>query len=854
MKLSTGALVAVKGGVLNVDSLHNEGTLHVDNDYTNDQYTEGNGYYHITGDWENNQTFISDTSTVELNNLGDQNIKGSAESDFHHLTISGSGIKYLALNSSSSGLLSLNDLELATDIYTFQVHNTDTAAITRTSGFISSLSNGGLSRDMNQTSIYLFPVGSSAGTARYRPIEITPSTAASHTYKVRMANVDATTEGYDVSLKDANLCSINPDYYHQISQVNGSAPGHLTFYFDNVVDQIHDSVAQWQSSGLWSSIGTTTQTLNTSPTLSSISKSLHSDFSEIPFALAVRSLDITLTSTELKCANDSNGVLHSTVVGGLPPLSYLWEGNSTADSLSGLPVGTYQVVVSDVDGCKDSAQGNVTSIPEMAALNPINHVSCKGDSTGSMLFSVSGGTPPYQYVWHKDSVNGPVIFSHDSTMLDSLWAGIYIAEVTDSNNCVFIRGVQIQEPASSLHAASVIIDSTTCALDNGLIIINAGGGTAPYTYNWSTGDTIVNSIDSLAKGNYLVTITDANNCDTIMSLVIDSLPSPELSLNAISSVCLGDDNGTVTSSIIDGASPYTYSWSNGAVSNMISNLIPGTYRLTITDANNCSDSSSVVVDEGEQPPTVMISANSNSTCISSADGSATANAAGNAPLDYLWSNNITSSTIDNLGPGIYKVTVTDVNNCAAVDSIEITNLGIGPNVTVEKDTNITVGNTVRLIASGGDTYEWFPTESLSTSDTRSVEASPTENTTYSVVVTNSLGCVDTGQVTVTVDYNFDLNVPNVFSPNEDGQNDRLFVVGNDYNVEDLQFVVYDRWGEQVFESNCCCKWQCGWDGKLRGVPMNPGVFVYVLKAKLDGKQIEKHGNFTLVRNSNISSN
>ena len=196
---SAGALIFVDGEMVN----QGLGTY------------DHSGTIELTGDWTNNAgnaAFINGSpGTVNMTG-GTQTIKGTDPTLFYDLILTGSGDKAQQVNATVTDSLALNDKELATDTFIMHVTNTSTIAITRTTGFVSSIDTGGLVRDMANIATYLFPVGSSVGVSRYRPVEIDPNVATAHTYKVRMANVDATTEGYDRSINDSTFCVINPDY------------------------------------------------------------------------------------------------------------------------------------------------------------------------------------------------------------------------------------------------------------------------------------------------------------------------------------------------------------------------------------------------------------------------------------------------------------------------------------------------------------------------------------------------------------------------------------------------------------------------------------------------------------------
>ena len=242
--------ILVNGGVLNTGQLINTGELHIEDGFQNDGQTEGYGFYEVKGDWENNQIFTADTSTVLLSG-GAQSILGAAESDFYNLTLSGTGIKLLQQNASATGILDLTDRELATSSQVFTVHNTNDLAIRKQDGFVSSDLGGGLIREMDRDEAYLFPVGSSVDVFRYRPVTIDNIAGAAQIFKVRMANVDPSTEGFQRSSLDSLLCVINHQYYHHISRVMGDDPVNLEIEYDLVQDIESGTVARWGSGNTW---------------------------------------------------------------------------------------------------------------------------------------------------------------------------------------------------------------------------------------------------------------------------------------------------------------------------------------------------------------------------------------------------------------------------------------------------------------------------------------------------------------------------------------------------------------------------------------------------------------------------
>ena len=250
--MATGATVQVNGSVQNqAGTITVSGSpaanIYITGDLTKNDIINGAGNIHLWGNWINNATFNHNNGTVFLKG-GNQTLGGTQVTTFYNLTLMGTGIKTQAINEILAGVLNLNDRELATQTYTMFVTNTATNAIQRITGFVSSLNGGYLSRQTNQSATYLFPVGSSVGTLRYRPVELTPASANPNTYVVRMANVDATTEGYDRFQVEGGLCQINPYFYHQINRTAGSDAVNMRVYYDVATDGNWNLLARWYTS------------------------------------------------------------------------------------------------------------------------------------------------------------------------------------------------------------------------------------------------------------------------------------------------------------------------------------------------------------------------------------------------------------------------------------------------------------------------------------------------------------------------------------------------------------------------------------------------------------------------------
>jgi gliding motility-associated-like protein len=550
-------------------------------------------------------------------------------------------------------------------------------------------------------------------------------------------------------------------------------------------------------------------------------------------------ININVTNNTPATCGNSNGSITVSASGGTGTLSYSWSpSGQTGPTANNLPGGPHTVTVTDANGCTANQNITVSSTggPTLS-IQSQNNVSCFGGNDGSATISASGGQTPYSYSWSPSGGNNPVG--------TNLSAGTYTVTVTDAAGCVSTIDVTITQPASALTVSTTTTNSS-CTANTGTATANPTGGTGPYSYSWNTSP-IQNTqtANNLGLGTYVVTVTDANGCQATDTAIVTNPNAPSISLVSQSNVtCNGNTNGSATVSASGGTGTLSITWNTTPVQTgtTASNLPAGTYVATVTDQNSCSATVSITITE-PAPLTVSIST-SPSNCAAS-DGTATANASGGTgPYTYSWSNTATTQTVNNLPAGPISVNITDANGCTANATANITTINTANINAVPPFVTITQGESTTLTATGGVTYTWTPASGLSCTNCPNPTASPSQTTVYYVSGVDANGCFGTDSVIVYVDLPCgEIFVPNAFSPNNDGQNDKLCILGGCFLS--LDFMIFDRWGEKVFEatSTSLC-----WDGIFRGKPMNPAVFYYILKATLTtGETIEKKGNITLIR-------
>ncbi len=542
-----------------------------------------------------------------------------------------------------------------------------------------------------------------------------------------------------------------------------------------------------------------------------------------------------ISNTLAASCGSSNGSATVTASGGTPSYTYNWSPNGgSTPSVSNLSSGISSVVITDSKGCTSTVTLSLNSIsgPTLSVTSQTN-VNCFGTNTGSATVNASGGTGAYTYTWLPGALTG--------ASQTGLSAGTYTINVQDNNLCAGSGTVLISQPATPL-SASVSGSPSGCSSSSGSATVTASGGTAGYTYTWNPGGTNNSTVSNLAVGNYSVTITDSKGCQLISVTTINSTGGgPALSVASLSNLtCNGIATGSASVNAT-GTAPYTYTWAPiGGNSASANGLSAGTYTVSVKDAA-CTSTIALSISE---PAAISLTLSSTDENCGDFDGTATVVAnGGTGALTVLWSNGITTNFNDTLSGGTYSVLVTDANNCTASGNVLINVTG-GLIVDAGVGSDIVSGETAVLNGTvpGGATVIWTPPNSLSCATCPVTDASPVSTTVYTITATLN-GCTGYDTVTVFVDILCgDLFIPTAFSPNGDGQNDVLYVMSN--CITELEFAIFDRWGEKVFETTDPKQ---GWDGTFNGKKMNPAAFAYYLTAKVKGEDVSKKGTISIVK-------
>jgi gliding motility-associated-like protein len=541
-----------------------------------------------------------------------------------------------------------------------------------------------------------------------------------------------------------------------------------------------------------------------------------------------------ITSEDSLCSNQSASITASGAT------TYLWSpssglNNINSNSVIATPSSniTYTVIGTNTF-CKDTSfiSLNVLNTPTVSA-TPQNASICSGKS---VTLNSNGNATSYSWLPSAslNNITGTSVIANPTTNT------IYTV-IGFNGNCSDSAFVNISV-SNNINISSNISNSTICSGTNTSLNVT---GASNYSWIPSTG------INNPSSGNVIASpLTNTNytvvgyntGCSDTVYINVSVLPALNLNVNASNTnICKGD-NTTLNAS--SNGSGNTYSWfpnvnlSNTNSPNTIASPIASQLYTVIATNGQCFDTASIYI-QVLSGITTAISASPSAVCVGN---SSTLTASG--ALNYSWTNNGANTASISVSP-LTTTTYTAIGfNGSCIDTAFF-NLIINPLPTISTvpDQSIAIGSSVSLIASGGVSYIWTPAENLSCISCPNPDASPQVTTTYLVVGTDSKGCTGSATVTVKVDDNYVIYIPTAFSPNNDGENDILYVRGR--GISEMNIVIFNGWGEKVFESDSQL---VGWDGTRNGAELNSGVFVYQLNGKYyNGKEFTQKGDITLMK-------
>ncbi|NRA11247.1 MAG: gliding motility-associated C-terminal domain-containing protein, partial [Crocinitomicaceae bacterium] len=598
---------------------------------------------------------------------------------------------------------------------------------------------------------------------------------------------------------------------------------------------------------------------------------------------------IQVNSSNISCFGSNDGSITLTNTQGSTN-SYSWssiDGSgliTSNENQTGLSGGTYDVTITDSNGCSILRSVTLMEPTELMGTIAVSsysggvNISCNGLSDATIDFGITGGTPDYNYAWSTTNGSG---VSPSSENQNGLSAGTYLITVTDSTGCFVTDSVTLVEP-TLLNASSAIStfpsgDNISCnGFLDGTIDLMITGGVAGYSYDWNTidGNGLISTDEDqtgLSAGTYTVITEDDNGCKTttIFTLIEPTLLTANINVlsnySGLAISCTGQNDGEINGEIQGGSPGYNNVWNTtpGNSGLLLTGLGEGIYTITTIDTNGCVAMATEEISGNLLPvlnpdpgmevclgETVAFSSNVNSTAMCS----------------WVLSNGmVLNQSGENVlyldEPGCVDVQLYVTNDLGCTDSVFLSNyicIHDNPIASFSASSNdvSTVDNLVNFESqsSGASSCEWEFGDGT-VANGKDVYHSYASNASgeYSVVlfVYNDFGCYDSTTQVINVLDALIFNVPNSFTPNGDEFNNVFKpVFGSGFSPEDYSLLVYNRWGETVFQSLDLFN---GWDGTYNGGLAQQGTYTWTMILKASDQAFNSNskktyqGHVTLLR-------
>lgn len=584
-------------------------------------------------------------------------------------------------------------------------------------------------------------------------------------------------------------------------------------------------------------------------------------------------LELDITVQQPLCGEGANGGPYTATVivdtaNAVAPVTWYWSVPDTTTSgiYTGLGPGKYYVTVTDgldstvVDSFEVIAPNSLTM-----TFSNIDSTSCPEICDGSVRIFPGGGDGALDYQLYWDPIN-PQADTGVFFNIPDLCAGLNVFTVSQDGLCFYRDTVEIFAPDSILINLLQSVDATCYGDDDALLEVNASGGTPGYTYSWENGS-LTGLNNNIIAGLYHVTVTDSKNCSNVDSFTVsqpDTLIADIDSSGTLNLSCGNSSDGIITLDV-SGGNPggYDFLWNpNVSSAYQAVNLQAGTYFVTVTDPKGCTDTVSYVL---TSPPPIAV----NWPVVAEPDCFGDETVLLIEDTDVTGGNGNYSYTINSgelypigdpvmLPSGIYIVAVFDDRGCSTDTTYTIMEpdqilVSIGPDEPV-----VDLGDSIYIIGHVDQSSQpiammlWTSAEPMSCMTCEGTWVFNSVPALYTWTVTDINGCQGSASILVDVDYQRDVYIPNVFSPNGDGRNDdfRIYTGPGVVSINYIQ--IYDRWGNLIHVEGQQLPSPTGagnWDGTSKGKELNPGVYVYVVEITFidNNTTLTYRGDVTLLR-------
>jgi gliding motility-associated-like protein len=577
-----------------------------------------------------------------------------------------------------------------------------------------------------------------------------------------------------------------------------------------------------------------------------------------PLALQV-SLD---SKTDILCNGDSTGAINISVSGGTTFTSvaadyqFNWVHESGAtyitEDLLNIPAGTYDLTVTDANGCSETLQVVLTE-PTALIFNPTTtDISCSGYDDGSITINPTGGVLPYVLTW-SDLGNG--------TTRTNLSPGTYTATIVDGNNCTYIENITIVDaPIFAINGTKT--DISCFGANDGSIDLNITGGVAPLVLSWNDDPIAGLQRNNLGPGVYDVTITGADGCVQAETYVINEPIGLQVSgVTTDAFDCTDPNSGAIDITVAGGTLPLQFLWNNGATTEDLTAIPAGNYAVTVTDANSCQITENFTIIR-QTPLSADVVNSIDSNCITKdvVQVNELFITGGFPPHTISWSY----GNVDTSDPTIMRTsvngnavaTITDNIGCTTSVIVPVNLLYLGDadfnmDSSFFTDFNIwAINDPISFTnTSTGDPqgFNWDFGDGNTSTDENPIHSYVSEGT-YQITLTvdYAYGCSYTVAYTIIVGLGYEIEMPNAFTPNGDGVNDTFRPVY--LGMKEVKLEIYDTWGGLLYMESSTTNTFVGWDGTVDGKPIENGNYIYQLTATArNDLEIQKTGPFTLIK-------
>ncbi len=671
----------------------------------------------------------------------------------------------------------------------------------------------------------------------------------SQTYTLDIEDTNGCSLSYDVNVIANDAVTPSPTLFCESTSMDS-----ISFYWDEVVEaqsyEIRINGGAWENVGLALEhrLGELSQGESISIEVQAIGACDISQISTTSCSTGSCGVElIEFTTIEPECNIENSGFIQVNATGGTEPYTFSFgDVQNNTGIFENLVKGEHIILVEDANGCTDDITITIQGKEVILIDGIVDNIEC-GEETGSIDLSISGGYGQLNMVWSSNFTGN----------VNALPQGTYELQVTDENGCTAVQDFTINQVAN--FEADFDIVHPKCAGNNdGSISVSIDDPSLTVDILWSNGMTGTN-IQNLSEGIYQVIITSDSDCELTREIELIGATSLSIDVAKEDNFCFGETQGFIAIEVEGGNGPYTINWSNNLEGNQIEGLSKGTYTANISDVNGCELIQDIVIEEPlELTVDELITEPS---CIINTGTIAINPTGGTAP--YMLSLNgtefIEQTEFTNLSPGEYRFEVMDNLGCTiASDQSILLEAAEDINLVTESTISLSLGESALLTAfvtnrSENIEYVWegVQTDNLSCIDCQNPIYTGFNSTSFTVSAFDDNGCQAVENVIVQVDNSADIYVPNAFSPNGDGFNEKLSVFAKSEIVSKIDaFSIYDRWGNQVFfdsemEPN---NQNHGWDGDFRGKALNQGVYIWNLQLTLiDGSTRALSGDVTLIK-------